>query len=92
MNVLIHSRYNTATPALWVLEMHNGADSRLTDVFILKAFKPALDIVERHWRENWREGQAKKDEKLCRGALIIVGNRKQDKFFSNGGCCARHNA
>ncbi|EIW57361.1 ClpP/crotonase [Trametes versicolor FP-101664 SS1] len=72
------------TPALWVLEMHNGADSRLTETFILKAFKPALDIVERHWRENWRTGQAKKDEKLCKGALIIVGNRKQDKFFSNG--------
>ncbi|KAI0833255.1 ClpP/crotonase [Trametes gibbosa] len=73
------------TPALWVLEMHNGADSRLTDVFILQAFKPALDTVERHWRENWRTGQAKKDESLCKGALIVVGNRKQDKFFSNGG-------
>ncbi|KAH9856516.1 ClpP/crotonase [Lenzites betulinus] len=72
------------TPALWVLEMHNGADTRLTDVFILQAFKPALDVVEKHWRENWRAGQAKKDESLCKGALVIVGNRKQDKFFSNG--------
>lgn len=86
------ARHNTATPALWVLEMHNGADSRLTDAFILQAFKPALDIVERHWRENWRTGQAKKDEKLCRGALIIVGNRKQDKFFSNGWCRALRSA
>ncbi|KAI0370350.1 ClpP/crotonase [Pilatotrama ljubarskyi] len=72
------------TPALWVIELHNGADSRLTDVLIMKGLKPALDAVERHWRENWRAGQAQKDENLCKGALIIVGNRKQDKFFSNG--------
>ncbi|KAI0768110.1 ClpP/crotonase [Trametes elegans] len=72
------------TPALWVIELHNGADSRLTDVLLTQALKPALDIVERHWRENWRAGQAKGDEALCKGALVIVGNRKQDKFFSNG--------
>ena len=66
--------------------MHNGADNRLTDVFIMQAMKPALDTVERHWRENWRAGQARKDESLCKGALILVGNRKQDKFFSNGTC------
>ena len=64
--------------------MHNGADSRLTTEFILHAFKPALDAVEHHWRENWRAGIAKKEEALCHGSLIIVGNRKQDKFFSNG--------
>lgn len=64
--------------------MHNGDDSRLTDTFILHAFKPALDAVERHWRANWREGVARKDAALCHGALLIVGNRKQDKFFSNG--------
>ena len=64
--------------------MHNGADNRLTDVFLTQALKPALDTVERHWRENWRAGIAKKDEKLTHGAVILVGNRKQDKFFSNG--------
>ena len=64
--------------------MHNGADNRLTDVFLTQALKPALDTVERHWRENWRAGVAKKDEKLTHGAVILVGNRKQDKFFSNG--------
>ena len=64
--------------------MHNGADNRLTDVFLTQALKPALDTVERHWRENWRAGAAKKDEKLTHGAVILVGNRKQDKFFSNG--------
>ncbi|KAI0711919.1 ClpP/crotonase [Cerioporus squamosus] len=72
------------SPAVWVIELHNGADNRLTDVLITQALKPALDTVERHWRENWRAGQAKKDESLCRGALVIVGNTKQDKFFSNG--------
>ncbi|KAL7279063.1 hypothetical protein ACG7TL_006899 [Trametes sanguinea] len=72
------------TPSLWVLELHNGADSRLTDVLLLRGIIPALDTVEKHWRENWRAGKAKKDENMCKGALIIVGNRKQDKFFSNG--------
>ncbi|KAI9000527.1 ClpP/crotonase [Trametes punicea] len=72
------------TPWLWVIELHNGVDSRLTDTLILRGILPALDTVERHWRENWRAGQAKKDDHLCKGALIIVGNRKQDKFFSNG--------
>ena len=66
--------------------MHNGDDNRLTDVFITQAMKPALDTVEKHWRANWKAGQAKKDESLTKGALILVGNRKQDKFFSNGTC------
>ena len=66
--------------------MHNGDDNRLTDVFITQAMKPALDTVEKHWRANWKAGQAKKDESLTKGAVILVGNRKQDKFFSNGAC------
>ena len=61
-----------------------GADNRLTETFVTQALKPALDTVERHWRENWRAGRAKQDENLLKGALILVGNRKQDKFFSNG--------
>lgn len=73
-----------ASPSTWVIEMHNGDDNRLTDVFLTKALNPALDAVEKHWRENWRAGVAKKDGALCTGAVIIVGNRKQDKFFSNG--------
>ncbi|KAI0671547.1 ClpP/crotonase [Trametes maxima] len=81
-NPLVTVTHPTGTT--WVIELHNGADSRLTDVLILQAFKPALDVVEKHWRENWRAGQAKKDDALRKGALIIVGNRKQDKFFSNG--------
>ncbi|TFK94002.1 ClpP/crotonase [Polyporus arcularius HHB13444] len=72
------------SPAVWVIEIHNGTDNRLTDVLITQALKPALDTVERHWRENWRSGQAQKDESLCKGSLILVGNTKQDKFFSNG--------
>ena len=52
--------------------------------FLTQALKPAIDAVERHWRENWRVGIAKKDEKLTHGAVVLVGNRKQDKFFSNG--------
>ncbi|KAI1797306.1 ClpP/crotonase [Ganoderma leucocontextum] len=69
---------------VWVVEMHNGADNRLTEIFLTQAMKPALDAVERHWRENWRAGVASKDEKLTPGAVILVGNTKQDKFFSNG--------
>ena len=67
-----------------MIELHNGADSRLTQALIQRGLLPALDQVERHWRDNWRAGREKKDDSLCKGALIIVGNRKQDKFFSNG--------
>jgi hypothetical protein len=64
--------------------LHNGADSRLTEAFIESGLKPALDAVERHWREQWRTAKASADKKGGGGALIIVGNRSQDKFFSNG--------
>lgn len=45
---------------------------------------PALDAVERDWRNNWRVSQQSKDKEGGKGALIVVGNRKQNKFFSNG--------
>ena len=45
---------------------------------------PALDAVERDWRENWRAAKKAKDQNGGNGALIIVGRRDQDKFFSNG--------
>jgi Delta3-Delta2-enoyl-CoA isomerase len=64
--------------------LHNGEDSRLTRTFIDDAFKPALDAVEKHWREEWREAQKVKNGKGGGGALIIVGKRSQNKFFSNG--------
>ncbi|PIL35763.1 hypothetical protein GSI_02493 [Ganoderma sinense ZZ0214-1] len=72
------------SPVVWVVEMHNGADNRLTEFFLTQALKPALDTVERLWRENWRAAVASKDEKLAQGAVILVGNTQQDKFFSNG--------
>jgi hypothetical protein len=67
--------------------LHNGVDNRLTETFIDKALKPALDSVEKEWREVWRASKAKgknaaNDE--GKGSLIIVGKRTQDKFFSNG--------
>ncbi|TFY65103.1 hypothetical protein EVJ58_g2194 [Rhodofomes roseus] len=64
--------------------MHNGDDSRFTEKFINKAMMPALDAVERHWRENWRAARAAKDKEGGKGTLIIVGKRTQNKFFSNG--------
>ncbi|KAI0806326.1 ClpP/crotonase-like domain-containing protein [Irpex lacteus] len=73
------------TPSIWVLELHNGADSRLTDHFIKNAILPALDAVERDWRQNFRTANAPSgDKQSAKGALIIVGNRSQHKFFSNG--------
>jgi len=68
--------------ALWIIELHNGPDNRLTHDLIEKGLKPALDIVEREWRAQ----RASKDISGVgsRGALIIVGRRNQDKFFSNG--------
>lgn len=41
---------------------------------------PALDIVEREWRKQRQTAH----EDAGKGALIIVGKRYQDKFFSNG--------
>jgi Delta3-Delta2-enoyl-CoA isomerase len=43
-----------------------------------------LDAVEREWRTNWRASQKTKDQESAKGAVVIVGNRKQNKFFSNG--------
>lgn len=80
----------------WQIELHNGEDNRLTRDVIQSAFKPALDIVEREWRQSWRALQSKPkgaknaDEKNAvdgQGVLVIVGKRGQDKFFSNGECC-----
>jgi len=70
--------------SLWIIELHNGQDNRLTQDLINKGIMPALDIVERDWREQFRLAQAKKEKDGAKGALIIVGKRDQDKFFSNG--------
>ena len=66
--------------------MHNGEDNRLTHTMVRQALMPALDYVERGWRTEWRAAQEKKDTggPDGGGALIIVGNKSQDKFFSNG--------
>lgn len=72
------------TPIIWLLELHNGLDNRLTETLLAKALLPALDAVERAWRESWRAAQSAKDPEGGRGALIIVGNRAQNRFFSNG--------
>jgi len=71
-------------PAVWVIELHNGDDSRLTETLILDGLMPALDTVERDWRAARRGKDYIKDAKVGAGSLVIVGNRKQDKFFSNG--------
>jgi enoyl-CoA hydratase/carnithine racemase len=60
--------------------LHNGEDSRLTARLIGEALRPALDMVEKHWTNNRLTTLANAGE----GALIIVGKRDQDKFFSNG--------
>jgi hypothetical protein len=48
-----------------------------------QAIKPALDVVEEHWRGLYGPAQKVKG-KGAKGALIIVGKQSQDKFFSNG--------
>jgi Delta3-Delta2-enoyl-CoA isomerase len=71
---------------VWVIEMHNGADNRLTEP-MCEALAAALDLVEVQWRDRWRKAYHDKNdaEKIDgHGALIIVANRKQQKFFSNG--------
>ncbi|KAJ7678537.1 ClpP/crotonase-like domain-containing protein [Mycena rosella] len=69
---------------VWVIELHNGLDNRLTPDFVDLAIKPAFDAVEAHWRDQWRAVQNAKDKSAGNGAVILVGRRDQDKFFSNG--------
>jgi len=71
-------------PSLWIIELHNGQDNRLTQEFVDKGLMPALDIVEREWRAQLRTAQQNNDKEGGKGSLIIVGKRDQDKFFSNG--------
>jgi hypothetical protein len=71
---------------VWVVELHNGADNRLTGP-MCDALSQALDLVETQWRDRWRPTFYDKNdtEKVnASGALILVANRKQEKFFSNG--------
>jgi len=70
--------------SLWVIELHNGQDNRLTTLMIDGAIKPALDAVENDWHEQWARAQQVKGKVGAEGALVIVGKRGQDKFFSNG--------
>ncbi|KAJ3512883.1 hypothetical protein NLJ89_g3265 [Agrocybe chaxingu] len=69
---------------LWIIELHHGQDNRLTQELINKAFMPALDAAERQWRIQVRTAQKNGDKEGSKGALIIIGKRDQDKFFSNG--------
>ena len=77
----------TATPKLWVIELHNGVHNVLALTFINDAIRPALDVVEREWRESLKAAKAKGKSAAPdegKGALIIIGKRDQNKFFSNG--------
>ena len=56
----------------------------MTSTLVDKGLKPALDAVEKDWREQWRNAKKNKDKNGGKGALIIVGKKDQDKFFSNG--------
>jgi len=70
-----------------VIELHNGVQNVLTLTFINDAIRPALDAVEEEWRTSLRSAKvnaksASPDE--GKGALILIGKRDQNKFFSNG--------
>lgn len=82
-----HIFIRPAKPSLWILELHHGLDNRLTQQLINKGVMPALDVVEREWREQQRAAVQNKKLQDGAGALIIVGKRDQDKFFSNGNLC-----
>jgi len=76
-----------ATLKLWVIELHNGVDNVLTLAFINDAVRPALDVVEEEWRKSVKAAKAKGKSAAPdegKGAVIIIGKRGQNKFFSNG--------
>jgi len=75
------------TPKLWVIELRNGVHNVLALSFMNDAIRPALDTVEEEWRESAKAAKVK-GKSAARGegngALIIIGKRDQNKFFSNG--------
>ena len=71
---------------MWQLEIHNAPDNRLTRAVVQTGLRPALDAAESEWRAARNAALKAKDksDKAGAGALVIVGLRGQDKFFSNG--------
>jgi len=70
-----------------VIELHNGAHNVLALAFINDAIRPALDVVEEEWRKSLKAARAEGKSAAPdegKGALIIIGKRDQNKFFSNG--------
>ncbi|KAH9001451.1 ClpP/crotonase-like domain-containing protein [Lactarius akahatsu] len=72
------------SPTVWQIELHNGADNLLGKTLINDALKPALQTIEREWRKERADGEARKDKNVGAGAVVIVGRLDQEKFFSNG--------
>ncbi|GJJ08298.1 hypothetical protein Clacol_002509 [Clathrus columnatus] len=62
----------------WIIELHNGEDSRLTEHFIENAILPALGHVEHEWLKT----PTLEKSKYAKGCLIIIGKRSQDKLLS----------
>lgn len=56
---------------VWLLELKNGRDNRLTGVVCRDVIVAALDVVERQWRQKGKGP----------GALVIAGDLSQEKFF-----------
>ena len=61
--------------------MHHGHDNRLTETFIEKCLKPALDVVADEWEQGWtaskQKGKAASEDE-GKGALLIVGKKGQE--------------
>jgi len=68
---------------IWLLELRNGDDNRLTGEMCQSVILPALDVVEKEWRTQRREAAGNSKGSQA-GALIISGRLDQEKFFSNG--------
>ena len=69
---------------MWIIELINGVDNRLTKTVIEDGIQPSLDVVEKDWRSQWRTAQKTKDKEGGKGVVIFVGATNQDKFFGNG--------
>ncbi|KIY66522.1 ClpP/crotonase [Cylindrobasidium torrendii FP15055 ss-10] len=67
---------------LWVVELQNGNDNHLDKAMVEQGLQPALDVVEKDWRTQWRTSKKNKEKTGPPGALVFVG--AGDKFFSNG--------
>ncbi len=83
------ARLTRPSGSIWLLELRNGRDNRLTGEMCREVISPALDVVEKEWRETRNKAIAEGTKGAGAGSLVITGPQDQMKFFRYDGHCSR---